>query len=69
MKDAEVDPAMHARLETLKAEHRDLDSAIATMSEQPLRDQLQIQRMKKRKLQLKDMIEQIEDGSMPDIIA
>lgn len=69
MKDAEVDPVMHAKLETFKAEHRDLDSAIATMSEQPQCDQLQIQRMKKRKLQLRDMIDQIEDGSMPDISA
>lgn len=69
MKDADLDPATHARLESLKAEHRDLDSAIATMSEQPLMDQVQVQRMKKRKLRLKDMIDQIEAGNRPDISA
>lgn len=50
-------------------EHRDLDSAIATMAEQPMMDQVQVQRMKKRKLRLKDMIDQIEGGNTPDISA
>lgn len=69
MKDADLDPATHARLESLKAEHRDLDYAIATMAEQPMIDQVQVQRMKKRKLRLKDMIDQIEGGITPDISA
>ncbi|MDF7774104.1 DUF465 domain-containing protein [Sphingomonas sp. AOB5] len=56
------------RLEPLKSEHRDLDAAInalLTMSG----DQLQIARMKKRKLMLKDEIAQLEDQLIPDIIA
>lgn len=69
MKDADLNPATYAKLESLKAEHRDLDSAIATMAEQPMVDQVQVQRMKKRKLRLKDMIDQIEGGNTPDIIA
>tara|TARA_B110000467_G_C17934676_1_gene271686 strand:+ start:283 stop:492 length:210 start_codon:yes stop_codon:yes gene_type:complete len=69
LKDADLDPATHARLESLKAEHRDFDSAIATMAEQPMIDQVQVQRMKKRKLRLKDMIDEIEGGNTPDISA
>ena len=69
MKDSDLNPATHARLESLRAEHRDLDSAIATMAEQPMIDQVQVQRMKKRKLRLKDMIDQIEGGNTPDISA
>ena len=58
-----------AKLENLKAEHRDLDYAIATLGEQAHFDQLQVQRLKKRKLKLKDYIDQIEAGEKPDIIA
>ncbi|MEK9903616.1 MAG: DUF465 domain-containing protein [Rhodospirillales bacterium] len=57
------------RLETLKAEHRDLDYAIATLGEQAHFDQLQVQRLKKRKLKLKDLIDRLEAGERPDIIA
>ena len=69
MKDADLDPATHARLESLRMEHRDLDSAIATMAEQPMMDQVQVQRMKKRKLALKDEILYVESQLVPDIIA
>jgi hypothetical protein len=69
LKDADLDQATGARLESLKAEHRDLDYAIATMAEQPVLDQVQVQRMKKRKLRLKDLIDQIEGGNRPHIIA
>jgi hypothetical protein len=58
-----------AKLENLKAEHRDLDYAIATLGEQAHFDQLQVQRLKKRKLKLKDLIDRLEAGETPDIIA
>lgn len=64
---------LRKRLETLRSEHRDLDAAIAALTEAGLRsgttDQLQIARLKKRKLQLKDKISLIEDYLVPDIIA
>ena len=60
---------LRARLAELMQEHRDLDGAIAAMSEQGVKDQLQITRLKKRKLQLKDQITRIEDSLLPDIIA
>ena len=64
---------MTAELETelarLKQEHRDLDTAIDALESMVAGDQLQIQRLKKRKLLLKDRIIQIEDQITPDIIA
>nr|WP_247714080.1 DUF465 domain-containing protein [Qipengyuania xiamenensis] len=64
---------MRKRLETLRSEHRDLDAAIAALTqagdEGGFVDQLQIARLKKRKLQLKDRISAIEDNLIPDIIA
>jgi hypothetical protein len=50
-------------------EHRDLDAAIEALQNAPGRDLLQIQRLKKRKLQLRDRISFIEDQLTPDIIA
>jgi hypothetical protein len=61
--------ALRARLAGLMQEHRDLDVAIAAMTEQGVKDQLQITRLKKRKLQLKDQIARVEDALLPDIIA
>ncbi|MEA3037996.1 MAG: hypothetical protein QOE79_509 [Sphingomonadales bacterium] len=58
-----------ARLVRLRTEHRDLDSAIAALLAVPAPDQLQIARLKKRKLRLKDEIAQLEDQLIPDIIA
>lgn len=69
MKDAVPDSEAIARLAALKAEHRDLDYAIATIGEQSHFDQVQVQRLKKRKLKLKDIIDRLEDGERPDIIA
>jgi len=60
---------MRLRLHQLQEEHRDLDAAISAMTGQGVFDQLQLQRMKKRKLQLKDDISRIEDYLYPDIIA
>ena len=60
---------LRKRLELLKSEHRDLDAAIAALTEAGSSDQLQIARLKKRKLILKDQIAQIEDNLLPDIIA
>lgn len=60
---------LHEQLEMLRSEHRDLDDVIARITEQAPFDQLQMQRMKKRKLQLKDQISRLEDLLIPDIIA
>lgn len=57
------------KLELLKTEHRDLDAAISALTEAGSTDQLQIARLKKRKLKLKDQIAIIEDTLLPDIIA
>ncbi len=56
-------------LESLKAEHRELDERIRALSSEPTGDQLEIARLKRRKLMLKDQIQLIVDASIPDIIA
>ncbi|MDB5559452.1 DUF465 domain-containing protein [Enterovirga sp.] len=61
--------AMRSELSRLKQEHRDLDSAIDALDAMNGGDQLQVQRLKKRKLILKDRISFIEDELTPDIIA
>ena len=53
----------------LRIEHRDLDSAIDALAATAVPDQLQMARLKKRKLRLRDEIVQIEDRLVPDIIA
>ncbi len=60
---------MRKRLATLRIEHRDLDAAIAALTEKSGPDQLQVARLKKRKLVLKDQIAVFEDYLTPDIIA
>ena len=57
------------QLAHLKDEHRDLDDAIQALSLRALPDMIQIQRLKKRKLQIRDEIMQIESKLLPDIIA
>ena len=57
------------KLIRLKQEHRDLDDAILALDRANAFDQLQMQRLKKKKLQLKDEISKIEDKLLPDIIA
>jgi hypothetical protein len=60
---------LRQRLEQLKTEHRELDARIVALTEGPRFDQINAQRLKKRKLILKDMIRKIEDILTPDIIA
>jgi hypothetical protein len=60
---------MRKRLEMLKIEHRDLDAAIDALTSAGASDQIQIARLKKRKLNLKDQIALIADYLIPDIIA
>lgn len=61
--------ALRNKLRMLIVEHRDLDAAIAIMLNDKSSDRLQIQRLKKRKLALRDEIARIEDILVPDIIA
>lgn len=61
--------AVMQRLEELRVEHRDLDDIIQRLTMDPLVDQLQLRRMKKRKLNLKDMISRLESKLIPDIEA
>ena len=64
------DPAMLVRrLTELREEHRDLDVAIARLADDPASNQLQLSRMKKRKLRLKDMIAYFENKLIPDLDA
>ncbi|NBU85064.1 MAG: DUF465 domain-containing protein [Sphingomonadaceae bacterium] len=65
-----MDPKfLHARLEVLRTEHRDLDAAIDVLANSGASDQLRLARMKKRKLALKDEIAILESDLIPDIIA
>jgi hypothetical protein len=61
--------ALKAKLASLKTEHRELDNVIARLAERAPVDQLELQRLKKRKLLLKDQITKIESELLPDIIA
>jgi hypothetical protein len=64
------DPAtLVRRLTELREEHRDLDTAITTLAGDPACDQLQLSRLKKRKLKLKDMIAYFENKLIPDLDA
>jgi hypothetical protein len=60
---------LRLKLEALRQEHRDLDDVIQRVLQDPTHDQLQIQRLKKRKLALRDQIMRIESDLLPDIIA
>jgi hypothetical protein len=64
---AAQDPA--SRLAALRTEHRDLDSAIDALRSMTASDDIQLARLKKRKLRLKDEIKVLEGMSVPDIIA
>ena len=58
-----------ARIDMLRVEHRDLDDAISALAQAPTPDQLQMARLKKRKLRLRDELAELEDRLIPDIIA
>lgn len=60
---------LRLELQKLRDEHRDLDDAIKALEEKVVSDRLSIQRLKKRKLLLKDKISYLQDQIMPDIIA
>ncbi len=60
---------IRCKLEELRSEHRDLDAVIARVAENAPFDQIQLQRLKKRKLILKDRIARLESKLLPDIIA
>ncbi|MEL7100514.1 MAG: DUF465 domain-containing protein [Pseudomonadota bacterium] len=64
-----TDEVLRVELEVFRREHRDLDEAITAMVERGTSDQLTVQRLKRRKLALKDRIALIEDRLTPDIIA
>ena len=61
--------ALEHKLHELRMMHRDLDGAIDALTEKGTYNHLQIQRLKKQKLQLKDQIARIENALVPDIIA
>jgi hypothetical protein len=69
----EDEDALHAalrqRIGELRTEHDDLDDAIARLSDNPLPDQLRLQRLKKRKLLLKDQLTCLERQLDPDVLA
>ncbi|GAA4741433.1 hypothetical protein GCM10023264_03090 [Sphingomonas daechungensis] len=64
-----MNDTLREEIDALKAEHRRLDEEIVSLSSEPLYDQLEIARLKRRKLQLKDQIQLLVDRSTPDIIA
>ncbi len=64
-----TDEVLRVELEVFRQEHSDLDEAIRVLQDTGTADQLMIQRLKKKKLQLKDRIAMIEDRLTPDIIA
>ncbi len=68
--DTSDDPeSIRAKLVELRTEHRDLDDAINAMDERGVYDTIKVQRLKKRKLALKDQISRLENALVPDIIA
>ena len=73
MDDEPLAPAEEARIRAqiaaLREEHQDLDDAIRALETLPRPDQLQIARLKKKKLTLRDQIAKLEDKLTPDIIA
>ncbi|MBL8522337.1 MAG: DUF465 domain-containing protein [Betaproteobacteria bacterium] len=66
---AETIAAIERRIIELRQEHRDLDLAINALTSNPVHDELQLKRLKKRKLLLKDQISFLENQLMPDIPA
>jgi hypothetical protein len=67
--DSTQEEALRLRLEQLRQQHRDLDAAISSLEQSGTGDQLQLRRLKKMKLTLKDQILMVENKLIPDIIA
>lgn len=65
----EDEAELREKLAELRSEHQDLDDVIDRLSKTQPVDFLQVQRLKKRKLSLKDMIQKLESNLLPDIIA
>ncbi len=63
------DEALQQKLVELRQEHQDLDASVVALGLLPLKDQLLIARLKRRKLALRDQIARIEDQLTPDILA
>ena len=63
------EPAMRQKLASLRLEHQDLDAAVSALESKPMPDQIQIARLKKKKLMMRDVIVRLEDQLTPDIIA
>ncbi len=61
--------AIRRRVEELRLEHGDLEAAISALGDRPFTDEIQMRRLKKRKLQLKDMIAKLESNLIPDLDA
>ncbi len=66
---ADHDTALRVRIARLRQEHQDLDAAVHALEQGQRPDQIQIARLKKKKLTLRDEIKQLEDQLTPDIIA
>jgi hypothetical protein len=67
--DEVLNAALRQRISELRTEHDDLDDAIARLADNPLPDQLRLQRLKKRKLLLKDQLTHLERQLDPDVLA
>jgi len=63
------DETIRQRLEQLHTEHRDLDDVISRLADDNTSDELQVKRLKKRKLQIKDTITRLENQLVPDLNA
>jgi hypothetical protein len=68
-KDGDADAALRAQIALLRQEHQDLDDAVRALSSGAVPDMIQIARLKKKKLALRDQIAMLEDRLTPDIIA
>jgi len=66
---SDEDDRIRSQIATLREEHQDLDDAVRALESLPMPDQLQIARLKKKKLILRDQIAKLEDRLTPDIIA
>lgn len=64
-----TEDVLRVELAVLEREHRDLDEAVQALEERPMPDQLQVRRLKKQKLKLKEEITALRDRLTPDIIA